>query len=222
MAEVINIGSNIVEIYQLFLSVLPFWAKNFVNLFLIAAVIFIYAVFIWKFYRFIAKKNIIELNLKKYNNSSNPTVLKTMAGIYYFLEYLIILPLLVFIWFGVFTIFLILLTESIELSRLLIISVTIITAIRFAAYFKEDLAKDLAKLLPFTLLGVSLTQNTMFSFPKILGQISELPAFFESIIIYLVFVMVIEFLLRLSDFFLNIGGIPTDEVKEEIKEEVKE
>ncbi len=216
MAEVISFGSSILEVYHLFISMLPFWAKNFVNLFLIAIVIFIYAVFIWKFYRFISKKNILELNLKKYNKSTYPAVEKTMGGIYYFLEYLILLPILVFLWFGVFTLFLVLLTENLDLNTLLIISATIIVAIRLAAYYKEDLAKDLAKLLPFTLLGVSLTQNTMFSFSKILGQIAGLPQFFNHIIIYLLFVMCIEFILRLFDFFFITSGIPTDE---EVKED---
>lgn len=215
MAEVLSIGTTIIEMYKLFLSVLPFWAQNFINLFLLAAVIFIYAVFIWKFYRFIAKKNIIELNLNKYNQSTHPAIERTMAGIYYFLEYLIALPLLVFIWFSIFTIFLILLTENIELSRLLVISVTIITAIRLAAYYKEDLAKDLAKLLPFTLLGVSLTQNNMFSFSKMLGQIYDIPSFFDHIVVYLIFVMAIEFLLRFADFILGLGGKPIDEPEEE-------
>ena len=135
---------------------------------------------------------------------------------YYFLEYLILLPILVFLWFGVFTLFLVLLTENLDLNTLLIISATIIVAIRLAAYYKEDLAKDLAKLLPFTLLGVSLTQNTMFSFSKILGQIAGLPQFFNHIIIYLLFVMCIEFILRLFDFFFITSGIPTDE---EVKED---
>jgi hypothetical protein len=200
MVEVIGLGTTILEMYGLFISILPFWAKNFVNLFLIAMVIFIYGVFIWKFYRFIAKKNILELNLKKYNKYAHPTLEKTLGGIYYFLEYLIILPLLVFVWFAIFTLFLVLLTENLELNTLLIISVTVIVAIRLAAYYKEDLAKDLAKLLPFTLLGVSLTQNTMFSFSRILGQISGLSEFFNHIIVYLLFIIVIEFVLRVFDF----------------------
>ncbi|MEA3414037.1 MAG: hypothetical protein U9Q99_00725 [Nanoarchaeota archaeon] len=203
--------TGVIEIYSNFITSLPFFGKNFINLFLIVILIFIYAVLIWKFYRFIAKKNLISLNLNQYNRSEHPLVNKAIKIIFYITEYIIILPALVFLWFAVFTIFLLFLTDKIEVHTLLIISATVVAAIRMAAYYKADLAKDLAKLLPFTLLGVSLTQSGLLNFNNILVKLIEIPLFLEEIIIYLLFIIVIEFILRLFEIFFITTGIHSEE-----------
>jgi hypothetical protein len=211
-----NFGSSLVLTYKEFLAFLPFWAQNFINLFLISLIIVIYSIFIWKFYRWIAKKDLLKLNLKKYSTSENKFLAKSVAGFFYFLEYIIILPIVVFIWFCGFTIFLMLLTENMPLQTILIISATIIVAIRMTAYYKEDLAKDLAKLLPFTLLGVSITQLGGFNFENIITQIFAIPTFFNHIAIYLLFIMIIEFILRtLEVIFIASGLHDEEEVKSE-------
>jgi hypothetical protein len=206
-----NFGSSLILTYKEFLEFLPFWAQNFINLFLISLIIVIYAIFIWKFYRWIAKKDLLELNLKKYSRSKHEFLAKFMGGLFYFLEYIIILPLVVFVWFCGFTIFLMLLTENIPLQTLLIISATIIVAIRMTAYYKEDLSRDLAKLLPFTLLSVAITQASTFSFERIISQLSELPSFFNHIAIYLLFIIVIEFILRTLEVIFIASGLYDEE-----------
>ena len=104
----------------------------------------------------VAKKNILELNLSKFNKSEHAVISKIIGGLIYFLEYLIILPFVVFLWFGVFTIFLILLTDTLEVNTILVIGVVIVAAIRMTAYYKENLSKELAKLIPLTLLVVAI------------------------------------------------------------------
>ena len=59
----------------------------------------IYSMFIFKFYRFLGKMDIFELNLKKYNTSKNAGMKKFMSIIFYMLEYIILFPLFVFFWF---------------------------------------------------------------------------------------------------------------------------
>jgi hypothetical protein len=220
MSEVLsNFSSSIILTYQEFIGFLPFWAQNFINLFFISLVIVIYAIFIWKFYRWIAKKDLLELNLRKYNRTQHPFFAKSLAGLFYFIEYLVILPLVVFIWFFMFTFFLMLLTENIPLQTLLVISATIITAIRMTAYYREDLSKDLAKLLPFTLLGVSITQSGAFSFGKIITHLFAIPEFFNYIAVYLLFIMSIEFILRAIEFVFMASGLYEEKDEEEVKEE---
>jgi len=213
MVSIFNgIGVLIVDAYQQFLEILPPIAQNFINLFLISLIIVVYSILIWKFYRFISKRNLIELNLRQYGRSDHVGLDKIIAASFYTLEYLIILPFMVFLWFSVFTIFLIVLTNGIELNTILVISATIIAAIRMTAYYKEDLSKDVAKLLPFTLLGVSITQGGVFSFDKILGQIFAIPNFFGDIFSYLIFIFVIEFMLRsIETLFVTTGIEDIDE-----------
>lgn len=217
MAEdVIAFSSWFSGAYNSFTATLPQWAQNFITLFFLAVLIVIYAVFIWKFYRFIATKNILKLNLNQYNRAEHPFFAKFLAGIFYLLEYIIILPFIIFFWFGVFTIFLILLTENIEVSSLLIISATIIAAIRLTSYiprYGENLAKEVAKLLPFTLLAISVLNPNFFSIERVIGHITQIPTFFNEIVIYLVFIIILEIILRFFDFIFTLFGLE-EEVEE--------
>jgi len=215
-----NFTSSIVEAYNLFILSLPTWAQNFVSLFFLIALVFLYSFFIWKFYRFIAKKNILGLDLNKYNKSNHPFITKLFAGGFYFLEYIIILPFIIFFWFGVFTLFLILLTENLEVGSLLTISAVIVAVIRLSCYYKEDLAKDLAKLIPFTLLAVSLLSQDFFNFGRILNNFSLIPSFFDKILIYLIFIMILEVVLRFFDFIFSLFSL--EKVEEKVKEEIQQ
>jgi hypothetical protein len=211
MAALGEVGSAIVSAYSGFVASLPFWAQNFINLFLLSIVVVLYSVAIWKFYRFIAHKNILALNLSKYNRSEHPMIAKTIAALFYFLEYIVILPFVVFLWFAMFTVFLILLTEGIELNTSLIVSATIVAAARMTAYYKEDLARDIAKLLPFTLLGAAITNVNAFSFKKIITQLFALPSFFSHVASYMLFIFVIEMILRLVETTFVATGVHDEE-----------
>lgn len=223
MAEGIgNIAIELIGLYNDFISALPPSIAEFFNLIVLVLLVVLYSVFIWKFYRFVATKNILGLNLNKYNKSKHPLLTKILAGTLYLVEYIIILPFLIFFWFSIFTIFLIFLTENLDVHSLLIISATIIAAIRMTSYYNEDLSKDVAKLLPFTLLAISILNPNFFSIERIFNHISELPKFFNQIMIYLAFIIILEIILRLFDFIFslfNIEEIPKAKEKEETEEE---
>jgi len=216
------------EGYNHLVNIFPLWAQSYLGLFLGSVLLFVYAIFIWKFYRWIARKDILRLNLAKFNHSEHSVISKLIGVLIYILEYLIILPLVVFLWFGVFTFFLMLLTKSLELQTILVISVTIVAAIRMTAYYKEELARDLAKLIPLTLLTVAISQG-LFDFQKVINQIQIIPTFLSDVWTYLIFIVLIEMFLRIIDIiFVAFGFYKEEEVKakdtieEEEKEEKKE
>ena len=91
--------SDLILAYNGFLSLLSPFFQTFFNLFFLALMIFLYATFVWKLHRFISKKNILDLDLNRYNTAEHPTNAKVVAGALYFLEYAIILPFLIFFWF---------------------------------------------------------------------------------------------------------------------------
>jgi hypothetical protein len=214
MAEVGSIGSIIIGFYQSFLETLPSWLQIFINLFLLVLVVVLYAIFVWKFYRFISRKNILELNLNQYNKFEKQSAIKIMAGIFYFLEYIVILPFLIFFWFSIFVIFLILLTEGLDTQTILVISAVIIGAVRMTAYYKEDVSKEVAKLLPYTLLAVSMTKANFFNFERILGNITQLPSFYHNIIYYLAFIIILEIVLRAFDMIISLFHLEIVQVNE--------
>ena len=198
-----GLGSNLNSIssgLNLFSSSVPAWVREFITLFLLSVLIFVYAVIIWKFYRFISKKNIFKLNLKQYNRASNPGFSKFLDVGLYFLEYIFILPILVVFWFLIFSLFLVVLTRGVPIA---VISAIVISAIRMTAYYKEDLSKDLAKLLPFTILGIAIINPTSFSLDNILNNIHNLGSSFPDIWVSFSFIIVLELLLRASDLIIN-------------------
>lgn len=214
MEEILtSFGNNLIVIYNSFILTLPSWAQHFIALFLLVLLIVAYSIFIWKLYRFVARKNIFELNLNKYNKSEHSVLAKFLASIFYILEYIIVLPFLIFFWFAIFTIFLIFLTENLEIQNLLIIAATIIAAIRMTSYYNENLSKDLAKLLPFTLLAVSVLSPDFFDINRILSHFSRIPEFFNQIIIYLLFIIFLEIILRFFDFIFSLFDL-TDTIEE--------
>ncbi len=214
MSGLEELGMQVFSFYSNFMDFLPTKVGTFINLFFISLVIVLYSILIWKFYRFIAKKNLIQLNLNKYNRSEHEFYSKAIKIFFYILEYVIILPFLVLFWFSIFTIFLILLTNNLEISRILIISTTVIVAIRMTSYYKEDLSKDIAKLLPFTLLGVAVTQSGIINFQNIVSQITTIPTYFSHIANYLIFIFIIEFVLRLIETFFIASGIEEETPEE--------
>lgn len=217
MAEVAN---QIVNAYNNFLTMLPDFLANFVNLFLLVLLIVIYSIFIWKFYRFIATKNLIGLNLSQYNRAEHPLFTKLFAGALYFIEYVIILPFLIFFWFAFFTIFLVILAEEgLGIDKIVLISATIIAAIRMTAYYKEDLAKDLAKLLPFTLLAFFILNISTFKADIIINRLILMPNYFSIIISYLTFIVILEVVLRFFDFIFSLLGL--EDVEDMIEQEEK-
>ena len=211
---------NILEVYTSAVSSLPLWAQSSINLFLLVFLVFIYAIFIWKFYHLVAKRNILELNLNKYNTSQHPILAKFIAIVFYLLEYIIILPFLIFFWYAIFTLLLILLTESLTVKALLLVSATIISAIRMTAYYNQNLSKELAKMLPFTLLAVSILQPTFFEIGRIFSHLSEIPLFLGNITNYLLFIIFLEIFLRLVYFLFSLLNLNQEKIK--VAEEKKE
>jgi hypothetical protein len=171
-----------------------------ITLLFFTAVIVIYAVFVFYFYRFLAKKNLIELNLSKYNQSQHPTTIKFFAAIFYIIEYLIILPVLTFFWFAVLAILILVLAKGLDASTILLISAALVAAVRITAYVSEDLSKDLAKMLPFTLLAIAITTAGFFDVGALILRIKEIPSLFSQIPYYLIFIVIIELIMRIGDF----------------------
>jgi hypothetical protein len=193
---------------------LPAWLQIFINLFLVVILVVFYAFFVWKFYTSIAKKNVLGLDLNKYNKSQRPTLTKMLAGSFYFIEYIIILPFVVFLWFSILSLFLIMLTD-LSVQTILLISTVIVVATRMAAYYKESLAQDIGKLIPFTLLAIAVLTPNFSSFQRILENFQGLPTFVNYIFIYLLFIIVFEVILRFFDFVISLFGFEEETPEEE-------
>ncbi len=177
-----------------------------IPLFFYTFLIGVYALFVWFFYRFMAKRDIIKLGLDdKYNNVSHPALAKLMAAILYTVEFLIALPFTVFFWFSIFSVILLVLVKEQTISQVLLISASVVMAVRLTAYITEDLSKDLAKMIPFTLLGVAIVTPGFFRFSETLAKLSSIGDLFSSILYYAVAIIVVEIILRI--FYVPLSTI---------------
>jgi hypothetical protein len=158
--------------------------SSFVPLLYLAVSIAIYSILIWHFYRFIAKKNIFKL--------STATHVKTVVA----LKYIILFPLVAVGFFAGFALMLLFLAKDLEIPTVLSTSFAIIVAIRIAAYYNEDLSKDIAKLLPFVLLGVFLVDPSYFNWSDLISKIDSLPTFFTICLQFILIILIIEWILR--------------------------
>ena len=194
-----------------------------VTLLFFTAVIAIYGVFVYYFYTYLAKKNIIELNLAQYNQSAQPGTTKFFAAIFYIIEYIILLPIATFIWFAVLSILILLLAEGIEIATILLISAALVASVRITAYINQTLSKDLAKMLPFTLLAIAITKPGFFQIDALLSRISEIPSLFSNILFYLVFIIAIELVMRglelISNIYKKPGALEEEAIEEQKSEE---
>ncbi len=211
-----GIGQQITQSYANFVAGLHPWLQTFVNIALIALLITLFFIFVYKLYHIICKKNLIELNLRQYNTSSHSGFKKFMGTILYFIEYLIIFPIFVTIWFTIFVIFVMLLAKALDLATVLTVSTIIIIVIRTTAYFKESLSKEIAKLLPFTMLVVAISEKEFFNFERVFSRASEIPLFFENILVYILIIVAIEIILRFFDLIVLLirGEEPDDTPKD--------
>ena len=174
--------------------------------------IFLYAIFIFKFYRFLARRDIFKLNLQKYSESFVGLLEKFFSTLLYILEYIIIFPLFIFFWFGIIAVILSLMSKNHTISQILLISMALVAAVRITAYYSEELSKDLAKMFPFALLGVFLIDITQFSLPAAIETIKQFPTLWKQMIYYLGFAIALELVLRVF-FGVFVRPFKDDETK---------
>jgi hypothetical protein len=220
MEEMIKlIGLQIIELYKEFISFFPSYVGNAINFLILVLLIVLYAILIWKAYKFISRKNLLNLELKKYNKFEYPFSVRLVASALYFLEYIIILPILVLISFIVLTFFLVVLSQDQEISKIFVISAVVISAIRMTSYYKEEIAQEIAKFLPMTLLAVAILNPKSFSqtqyFSNAIIQITQIPSLIGQVGSYLLMILILEITLRFFDSVFFVLKINDEEVTEE-------
>tara|TARA_Y100000310_G_C20416791_1_gene684719 strand:+ start:103 stop:705 length:603 start_codon:yes stop_codon:yes gene_type:complete len=167
-----------------------------------------YSIFIFKIYRLIAERDIFELNLRQYKHHAKYDWLKKFFTIVlYILEYLIIFPLIILLAFLMFAALLVMLSSQ-GLELILLISMGIVASVRVTAYYNEDLSKDLAKMIPFALIGVLLLDLTFGQFDGILSNLNGVTIYLNTIIYYFLFTVVLEFILRIITSIFKFGVEP--------------
>jgi hypothetical protein len=151
----------------------------------------IYSVFVYKFYRFLSRRQIMKLKLK--DREMHAGLKKFLHG----LEVIFLFPFIVFFWFFVMALLITLISFGQSIESIVYISVAYVSAVRIAAYYNEDLSKDLSKLVPFALLALFLIDASSMTWVNPLDLIGQLFAMGKTLAYYLVFVIALELVLRI-------------------------
>jgi hypothetical protein len=146
-----------------------------------------------------SRKNIFNLDFSKYEESGHPALRKILHLIFYLAKYLLIFPLFAFFWFGVLVVMVAFLSKTKEVEDLLLIAMAVLTSVRVTSYYTEDLSRDIAKMLPFALLGIFLIDLRYFDLGSSTGLLNQVADEWRSIFYYWVFVVLLELVLRVTE-----------------------
>ena len=193
------------------LSSVDIYSNIFIILLFFILIAF-YGLFVFFYYRFLAKRDIFELNLAKYNIYNNKGVRVFFTIILFIIEYIFLMPIFVLFWFSILAIFILVLSQELNINQILLISASLVGAVRITAYINEDLSRDLAKLFPFTLLAVFLLNPNFFNFSSLLEKVTEIPMLLNTIANYILLIFIVEIFLRLLytvySYATQVGKIP--------------
>ncbi len=163
---------------------------------LLLAEILVYSLFVYIFYRFMARRDIITAGYNQYGGKAN----QASKSMFYIVKHTFVFPFMVIAWTGALVIILSLLSgedETLQLENILLVAVALISTVRITAYIREDLSRDLAKMLPFAILGIYLVNKDYYSLDVSAGVLEDLPDHWEVIVYYTVFIVVLELIMRL-------------------------
>ncbi len=164
-----------------------------------ALVLAMYTMIVFYFCRFIARRDLFRFQHVALNNlvAHNAILRVLLFSSIWIFRYCLIFPLLAYGWFFMLTVMLAILYNSKEPAHLIIISMSVITAVRVTAYFEEDLARDIARILPFALLGLFVANLADIDIEATSQLLRESGNEWERLLYYWVYVILQEIVLRL-------------------------
>ncbi|MDP6328383.1 MAG: hypothetical protein QGG22_01000 [Candidatus Thalassarchaeaceae archaeon] len=198
-----EIPTNMSEIEDLFRLVVE---ESYPTLGAIVA-ISVYSVFVFIFYRALAKRDLITLNLNHYSDNLSGRVKKYARTMIFVLQYIVVVPVLITFWTLVLAIILTLLSPDADHSRNALIATSVVGAVRILSYWTEDLSRDVAKMLPFGVLGVFLVGDAQVQISEIEELFNGLNEIAMSFISSLFLIAVLESILRSLSAMINIFSL---------------
>tara|TARA_B100000900_G_scaffold294078_1_gene252846 strand:- start:89 stop:865 length:777 start_codon:yes stop_codon:yes gene_type:complete len=195
-----KIPSNMSEVEELVSLVIE---ESYPTLGAIIA-ISVYSVFVFIFYRALAKRDLITVNLNHYSDNLSGRLKKYARSIIFVLQYIVFVPVLITFWTLVLAIILTLLSPDADHSRNALIATSVVGAVRILSYWTEDLSRDVAKMLPFGVLGVFLVGDAQVQISEIEELFNGLNEIATSFISSLFLIAVLESILRSLSAAINI------------------
>ena len=157
----------------------------------------VYSGFVFMFYRILAKKDLLTLDLSKYADDFGGKVKKYLRSVLFVVQYIVVVPILIAFWTLVLAVILTLLSDNSDHARNALIATSVVGAVRILAYWTEDLSRDVAKMLPFAVLGVYLVSSTSVQWSEFRELLESLPELAKPFFSSLMLLAILETLLRI-------------------------
>ncbi|MBI2542167.1 hypothetical protein HYV80_05650 [Candidatus Woesearchaeota archaeon] len=166
-----------------------------------STVILFLAIFImWYFYhKQLTKKNLFEIP----KISSDSKYVNFINKFAYFFKYLIIFPLYSFIWFLIFSFLLVLIAKARPTGEIMFFGIVVVSVTRIAAYASPKLAEDMAKLLPWALIIVFLTDPSSITIESVQISFNNFMQEIPKVAKYLIFMAFVEWSLRIGHWMIG-------------------
>ncbi|MXZ92699.1 MAG: hypothetical protein F4Z05_14680 [Chloroflexi bacterium] len=156
----------------------------------------VYAVFVFHFYRFVAARDMFRLNLSRIEGERISLFGDLFRLVWWVVRFVFLYPAFAFFWLAVLTLVLAFLSEDRTLDSVLLIAMATVSAIRVAAYYNEDLSRDLSKMLPFAVLSFFIVTADSLDAIGSLAALREVSEHGDTIFYYLLFLVALELVLR--------------------------
>ena len=156
----------------------------------------VYCIFVFRVYSFLGRRDIFALDLEKYVGERWEAFKKFGESVRYVIKYALIFPVFTFSWFLMFTALIVFLSKTESIETVLLMAMALVATIRISAYHAQELSLDIGKIIPFALLAIFLVDISYFSLESSLQALLSIPLFWKTIVYYLAFTIVLEFVLR--------------------------
>ena len=173
--------------------------------------IVLYSAFVFKFYRFLASKDLIDADFSQYSRGFTGFMKRFVDGILLIIQNILFAPFLISFWVLILAVILTLLSGGDDLYWNVLVATSVVGSVRVISYFSEDLARDVAKMLPFAVLGVFLVDAGSFNWDAVSilwGQLDEFAVSFAS---SMTLVVLLEAALRILSTVKQIISPPVEE-----------
>ena len=163
-----------------------------------ALVLAAYTMTVFYFCRFISRRDVIRLQYAGLRSlvARNTYLRVLLYSWIWSVRYGVLFPLVAYGWFIMLTVMLAILYNSREPAQLILISMSVITAVRVTAYLDEDLSRDIARILPFALLGLFIASFNDIEIGATLRLLRESVQEWERLLYYWAYVILQELVLR--------------------------
>ena len=160
--------------------------------------IVIYSAFVFKFYRFLATKDLIDADLTQYSEGFTGFLKRFIHGVLSVIQHILFVPFLISFWTLILAVILTLLSGGDNLYWNVLVATSVVGSVRVISYFSEDLSRDVAKMLPFAVLGVFLVDAGSFNWEALEVLWKQLDEFAISFASSMVLVAILETILRIT------------------------